>query len=1127
MASDRETDMNDLSQFASEALDRIRRRLLDLSRRNPLLNFRERRRDLRVVDELPTQVFKFLMDGKEFLFDPVDDEEDVPGGSVEAELPRHASTDDDRHHDDRLQTPYPPEELEKRCRRLSAEAHTAIDETGSNFLYLALGFLDWYESESSSDRMRAPLILVPVELVKGDYNSGTDTFSYSLRYLGEDIETNLSLVEKLKQDFGIDLPGFDEFEEPEPYFRAISALMQNANRWRVAREIVVGLFSFSRILMYRDLDPDRWPEGKGPKDHPIVAGVLTGAEPADDGPRGLDLSEEYEIDSDERCAQIPLVSDAGSSQHSALVDALIEKRNLVVQGPPGTGKSQTITNLMAAAMGMGRSVLFVAEKKAALEVVRTRLDHCGLGDFCLELHSHRTNKGQLRRDLKRRLDGSWQGARRADRLREDLEAEKNKLIAFSESARRPLGPSRIPFHEAVWAAGRNRSLAGPEPAVLEPPVGPLGRGEIAERAALARQCATMWRELSEECRVGWHGLFIHRAIGPEVRSVVDGIQELAQEARDLSDLLDRHHATTGFPEIEELPTVESLGGLSETELRLPPALGAAEQLDPLAPADQRERLRQAAEALAEAHRLRGPAAPVLESPAAQDAAAARRLADAVRAVEQLGLRGATLAEVERRADRVAACIDAVERLIEARDATSELLRRRVDSLDDYRVALGLAELFTNVPRAAQNDGSAPWMRPDIIEMWERAQQRSRETQEALDQASLVLRDLDAPEADQLERLAADLEAAHSIAFRPFRNKWRTVKRGLIPLIRDKRFLKDRALPEHLRQAASAIRGRNAFADDSTFQATFGDSFRGAKTPWASLEPGVMWVGKLLDTVPDLFVARELVRTWADTRAQANAIAAQVSQAYRALDDHLKHVLDEGWELSLGSLLARLCKLRDVWDSSLPILRDAQLRPRATMEETGKATSAQARRLELIEEAQCHKELLTQLGGGWNGDETQVSAVHEGIRWVEALEERGAHETVLAWFLCGQVNPRSHDLDEIARACRHFLERRDVIFGRTRRYGYVDEETWAGSSPMRLSDLMRACEAALRTQSEASAWADWCRLSNRIEDAGLKALQKAVCASAMKPDRAEALCKALCFEALVREGLREDRALSRA
>lgn len=236
------------------------------------------------------------MEGGAFLLDPVQDEEGGLDALLDAELPRHASSDDDRHHDDRLQTPYPPEELEKRCRRLSAEAHTAIDETGSNFLYLALGFLDWYESESSSDRMRAPLILVPVELEKGDYNSETDTFSYSLRYIGDDIETNLSLVEKLKQEFGIDLPGFYEFEEPDPYFRAISALMQNTSRWRVAREIVVGLFSFSRILMYRDLDPDRWPEGKGPKDHPIVADVLTGVEPADEGPRGLDLSEEYEID---------------------------------------------------------------------------------------------------------------------------------------------------------------------------------------------------------------------------------------------------------------------------------------------------------------------------------------------------------------------------------------------------------------------------------------------------------------------------------------------------------------------------------------------------------------------------------------------------------------------------------------------------------------------------------------------------------------------------------------------------------------------------------------------------------------------------------------------------------------
>src|SRR5690606_9080393 len=99
---------------------------------------------------------------------------------------------------------------------------------------------------------------------------------------------------------------------------------------------------------------------------------------------------EYEIDRlPEIHQRFPLIDDADSSQHSALVDA-VSGKSLVIEGPPGTGKSQTITNLIAAALAQGKRVLFVAEKMAALEVVKKRLDRAGLGEFCLELHSHKT-----------------------------------------------------------------------------------------------------------------------------------------------------------------------------------------------------------------------------------------------------------------------------------------------------------------------------------------------------------------------------------------------------------------------------------------------------------------------------------------------------------------------------------------------------------------------------------------------------------------------------------------------------------------------------------------------------------------------------------------------------------------
>src|SRR5262249_25450357 len=148
--------------------------------------------------------------------------------------------------------------------------------------------------------------------------------------------------------------------------------------------VALGFFSFGKFLMYLDLDQESWPAEARPGDHPILQALLgegfhePPAEVGDDEPIDPHLDPE-----DAR-----QVLDADGSQVLALIDAN-RGRNLVIQGPPGTGKSQTIANLIAEALGRGRKVLFVAEKMAALEVVKRRLDGVGLGDACLELHSHK------------------------------------------------------------------------------------------------------------------------------------------------------------------------------------------------------------------------------------------------------------------------------------------------------------------------------------------------------------------------------------------------------------------------------------------------------------------------------------------------------------------------------------------------------------------------------------------------------------------------------------------------------------------------------------------------------------------------------------------------------------------
>src|SRR5207244_4057557 len=167
-------------------------------------------------------------------------------------------------------------------------------------------------------------------------------------------------------------------------------------------------------------------------------------------------AEEYSIDEPELERRVPvLIRDADSSQHSALVDAL-EGKNLVIEGPPGTRKSQTITNLIAVALAQGKTVLFISEKLAALEVVRRRLDEAGLGLFCLELHSHKTRKDSLLNDLATRLKarGSFRDPRDLDQHLSIAEEKTRMLTRYVTLINRELQPYQSTVFEVLWARDR-------------------------------------------------------------------------------------------------------------------------------------------------------------------------------------------------------------------------------------------------------------------------------------------------------------------------------------------------------------------------------------------------------------------------------------------------------------------------------------------------------------------------------------------------------------------------------------------------------------------------------------------------------------------------------------------------
>lgn len=470
-----------------EALAQLRKKLLDLTAHNPLISFKHGRsaRYIRLIDELPDKVVQMLYDGKELTFVPVRNpsEEELQdwvaagremikkkpavtewaeslGILVSHELPVTSTNRDARRYvDTKLQTLHYPDVLEARVGNLYRTSKMMVEETGSNPLHLAFGFLEWYEAEDSEKAHFAPLYTLPVGMAKGSINRLTNTYEYALRIREDEVQFNASIAARLQDDYGFILPTLDPERLPEEYLNCVEdAIRIGFPRWKVHRWGTLAMFNFSRLLMFRDLDPNNWPKGNSLADHPLVKAVIRGSEgdrDRDQEPDWLGSSaREYEIDDVEDVYnQFPLVDVADSSQHSALIDA-IKGNNLVIQGPPGTGKSQTITNLIGAALYKGKSVLFVSEKLAALDVVKSRMERLGLGAFCLELHSHNTKKVGVVESLKLRLESRFREAPNLDAYAKRHSYLTDLLNSHAKRVNRPWKESGMSVLEVLMKCAR-------------------------------------------------------------------------------------------------------------------------------------------------------------------------------------------------------------------------------------------------------------------------------------------------------------------------------------------------------------------------------------------------------------------------------------------------------------------------------------------------------------------------------------------------------------------------------------------------------------------------------------------------------------------------------------------------
>jgi hypothetical protein len=405
--------------------------LRDLSGRNRLLFWKDTRASSAVITEPELfDVFeRVVVKGKKIIAPlPLEEEqedffENIDGENADISVKEKHSLGPNEFSSDKT-----PKVLNNALRNLRYKSRTIQEEQGFNALFLAFGMLKWREG-LDGEFNEAPLVMVPLSIDRENMSS-----PFELSMFEEDIVANPTLQSYLKNSFSLDFPDIPtdlSTQGLEEYFSQVSYAIQKIEGWEVLNKVVLGIFNFQTLMIIKDLEKNA---EKYKANHLIqmLSGILFDMQgDFESVPRADELDDKVDM------VSVFQVLDADSSQQEA-IEAAKRGVSFVLQGPPGTGKSQTIANIIAESLAADKTVLFVSQKAAALEVVKARLDKCGLGEFCLEVHSHKKNKKDVIQELDRSLvDQTRISLEDSTHKRKDLQKVRNELNQFVRALHKP------------------------------------------------------------------------------------------------------------------------------------------------------------------------------------------------------------------------------------------------------------------------------------------------------------------------------------------------------------------------------------------------------------------------------------------------------------------------------------------------------------------------------------------------------------------------------------------------------------------------------------------------------------------------------------------------------------------
>jgi very-short-patch-repair endonuclease len=1119
---------------ASE-LNRFRERLLDLTARNSLLNYRKSRtRTLQIVDEYPDKVYERLVtQANSFRFLPKREESEEQSLSEDdllleraLELPEAAEKDEleSRYTDSRLQTDLDPERLEYVLKMIRRMARSSIAETGVNFLYLALGLLEWTEHQDSDKTYLAPLILVPIE-VERSFDGRSGRYEYSVASTGEEVQSNLCLVKKVEFDFNRALPEMDEDSTPEAYFESIEEAVADLGGWRVRREALIGFFSFRKLLMYLDLDPDRWRDG--PLEH---SGLLT---QLFEGKQQDDVTSffqpDYSIDGNETAESIALVDNADSSQHSALVD-IAEGRTLVIEGPPGTGKSQTITNAIAAALNEDKTVLFVAEKLAALEVVQRKLQDLGLADFALQLHSETATAANVVDQLRKRLEDNFSKPEEIERIRRKRNDKRKELLDYLEACSDRCGPKDELLHEVFWRSIELRSQG----------LNPLGdvdvdtdvnEGQFDRRRMACQELGRHVQEIGSPAENPWRWLFCPNLRSVDADCVVDSVSRMADLSERMNSAARELASEIGGDVADWIATAVVLRPEDMGFLDLNPSDLDGAICRQCAPPESRRLAWEFWSNLCEYRRLSGDVLEHLTDPLEQVAANGPRASElrsdrVVRELLDVPVRWLRQAQSQ---------LDSLRRTVQPVVDTTKYFEDagfgQVTSLRDLHEVLSQYEVLSHSAAPKADELTDRLFLKRTEQVFSEARARSEDLEKSADKLRTRFVLDQVPSVEGLRDMRVAMDVYTRSVFGPLNLPYWRIRRKL------KRF-RSRFFPMRLHkwlpwidQLISYLDKWNYFENEDKFSHYLGERFQGTHTEWDRLEELVRWA-KTAKKHGLIFEEAKRYLDWLDS----DPSCPEASHIKQKLEDLKAELRTDAGQLLFGGaadaqdrlrptdLLSEIKRAGDAVRELIDLTHGWSLEDEQTVSRLlDRLNDAHA----MLKVARQNERIAQRLGPPLGDVDDAAEPLETALRWLDAVDSSGFPDGILEWLIQeDDIIGRAQFLHAKMIALTGMISEWRASRQQLDRFGTVDTQ-FMSIRPSGISSdptLFEFLSQLLEQIDMLVPWANFCRAVSEAEELGLGGFTESILQGVLDAASAADTYELMLYEKIGNEAVRGSQVL---